>query len=984
MERVPACRRLPISAVLSLALIPIGGRLAAQAPETSALAWRNIGPANMMGRISAVEAHPRDHRFVVVASASGGVFLSENAGVTWRAIFDDYGACSIGAVAFHPENRDVIWVGTGEASNRNSVGWGNGVWKSTDRGRSFTCVGLEDTLQIAEIALHPTDHDVAYVAAVGSLWGPSGSRGLYRTRDGGASWERLGDGLPEAIGCTEVLVHPDDPQHVFCGMYHRVRQPWSMQSGGQGGGLFQSRDGGDTWARLTEGLPTGDTGMIDVAVCLGTPDVMVANIEADESLPEDLSVPGPGVYVSRDRGQTWSYKLRHHTRPFYHGQIDVDPNDPDRIFVVSRDFRVSTDGGETWRGRWWGGGGDDHDFWISPADSRVWYMATDQGCYHTVDDGRTVVGFDNMAIGQYYAIAVGRDDPYHVMGGLQDNALWYGPSNSREPRGILNMHNTWVGEGDGFHCAIDPRDHRTLYLVNHVGFAARLDVVTREHAYITPTPETVSNLADWFDPDHPDEPVRYTIEPGEGWFFARHPQRPRMPPQFRFNWSSPLALSPHDPDTVYFAGNHLFESRDRGDSWRIVSPDLTTNDIDKRRPSEQGGLTRNVTGGENHCTIVTMAVSPLEARELWAGSDDGRVHVSRDGGGSWQDVSAGIFGGAERPRGAAWISRVEPSHFVRGRCYAAVDDHRRDDRRPWIFVTEDHGATWQPCAGGLPADGSVYVVREDLRNPDLLFCGTEFGCFCSLDRGANWSPLGRGLPHGVAVHDLVIQPDCMDLVAGTHGRSIWIQDDVTPLQQWSEREPGLHLFRPRRATTWRTIRLGRKQPSFLFRGENPPPGATLHYALDGEAVDVEVRVSSLDGERVWKRSLSERGAGLHRVLWPLRFDPDGRALKRRLLGALAILEVELADRPEREGLAEIRRRLEGAESVRALNAVRGQLVRDYGAWALGRPLFGARLEPVVAAPGTYRVTVEATVAGERVVRATELVVRDDPLAGGRR
>ena len=455
-----------------------------QAPASSNpiardLRWRNIGPANMMGRIAAIEALSTDYRHVLVASASGGVFKSLNAGITWDPIFDNSGgAGSIGAVAMFEPDPDIIWVGTGEAANRNSSGWGDGIYKTTDGGATWEHLGLEATHHIAEIALHPSDPDIAYAASPGHLWGYSGDRGLFKTTDGGATWTKLGGDLPDdgTTGATEIIMDPRDPDVLFAGMYHRIRQPASMYSGGPAGGIFKSTDAGATWTELTNGLAEGETGMIDLSIHLADPDIMVAAYEADEDIPFDEGLepweqtPGTGIYISEDAGESWKWILRTHTRPFYHGQVQIDPNDPDRIFSVGRQFQVTLDGGETWRGKWWGGGGDDHDFWIAPYDSSIFYTATDQGAHVTVDDGQTVLSLNNMAIGQYYKIGVDMRDPYWVIGGLQDNALWTGPSNSRETRGILNMHNTWLGEGDGFASLVDPTDYRVIYMVNHVGF----------------------------------------------------------------------------------------------------------------------------------------------------------------------------------------------------------------------------------------------------------------------------------------------------------------------------------------------------------------------------------------------------------------------------------------------------------------------------------------------------------------------------------
>jgi len=956
-------------------------------PElVDSLRWRNIGPANMTGRIASVDALNTDHRVVLVGSASGGVFRSDNAGVTWDPIFDAAdGAGSIGAAVFFQGDPDIIWVGTGEAANRNSTGWGDGMWRTTDGGQNWSYLGLGDTGHIAEIATHPTDPDVAYVAAPGHLWGYSGDRGLYKTIDGGTTWSRLTNGLPDdgRTGATEILMDPSEPSVLYVGFYHRIRQPATMQSGGEQGGMFKSTDGGATWTKLTSGLPA-ETGMIDIAIHRTNPRIVVAAVEADDDIPyfseeggsED--VPGGGIYISHDAGATWRWSLRTNVRPFYHGQVDIDPLDPQRIYSVGREFKVTKDGGATWINRWWGGGGDDHDFWIAPYDSSIWYTATDQGAYLTVDDGATVVNFDNMAIGQYYKVGVDMRDPYWVGGGLQDNAIWMGPSNSREVRGILNMHNTWLAEGDGFATWFDPTDWRTMYGVNHVGFAIRLNTETREPVYITPTPETVVNFAEYVDHEFAGEPIRYTIDPGEHWFRYGRPERPLLPPQFRFNWDSPFLISPSNPRVVYFAGNHLFRSQNRGDTWTIISPDLSTNDPELRNPTEQGGLTRSVTGGENHFTIFTVAESPANPSVIWAGTDDGNVQITRDGGVSWTNVRANVPGIPAR----AWINKIEASRFEECRAYLTIDNHRVDDFNAYVYRTDDCGASWHDITSNLPDDGGSYVTVEDPVSPELLFVGTEWGVWATVDGGARWARLDNNLPK-VAVRDLVIHPRDGDLIAGTHGRSIWILDDITPLRattRASLAESGW-LFEPRRATTWVRINLGRKQSHFLFRGENPPYGAILNFHLTDASAAVSLEVEEAAGDARVELAV-EAQSGMNRIVWDLMFPPSVEATAR------FVAECEAAMATLRERVPEAHHTaldaaaaalsaidLKARPATRELNEVRGSLVGEYGAYAWGRPLFPARLERALAAPGTYRVKL--TVDGEVMER--RLDVRDDPL-----
>ncbi|HMQ88828.1 MAG TPA: hypothetical protein PKB07_14635, partial [Flavilitoribacter sp.] len=768
---------------------------------------------------------------------------------------------------------------------------------------------------------------------------------------------------------------PKNPNVLLAGFYQRLREPYWYTSGGPNGGIFKSTDGGRSWHKVTKGLPTGETGMIDISICRKFPNTIVAAVEADENLPP--GVPGSGVYRSDDGGDSWKFMLKHAVRPFYHGQIEIDPVDPQNIYVVSRGFMISNDGGKTFHDRRWRtDGGDDHAMWIAPYDHKIMYLGTDQGLRLSVDGGETFLSFNNIAIGQYYAIGTDMRDPYWVMGGLQDNGLWIGPSNSREVRGILNEHNTWVGEGDGFHSQIDPTDWRTLYLVNHVGFCARLNLETREHTYITPTPETVVNFGDYFDPLFPDSMIRYTIYPGEHWFYGERPERPLLPPQFRFNWSSPLVMSPNNPRTIYFGGSYLFKSVDRGETWRIISPDLTGNDPKWRNPSESGHLTNSVTGGENHFTIITIGESPVNEAVVWAGTDDGFVQVSRNGGTTWTEVGKNLPGMSRR----YWISRVTPSSHVEGRCYVTVDGHRNDDMKPYVFVTEDFGATWTNITADLPPDFSVYVIKEDPVNPDLLFVGTEEAVHFSWNRGKEWHELMADMPT-VAIHDLVIHPRDGDLIAGTHGRSIWILDDISPLRQLNDgmMNNSLYLFHSRRATKWVQVNTGRKQPAFEFRGENPRPGAAIQFYLAEPAPDsVTIRVEDeITGHALaWK---APAHAGINRVYWDMAFPPNdeaGNAARYTLEEGIAVLKTRVEIPALRDSLAVVERQLSGAGiSPKRLNRVRSNLVRDFAGYALGKPLFGSRIGEWEAPSGHYKVTVEA--GGSKATNWIE--IREDPL-----
>mgnify|MGYP001604038656 CR=1 FL=1 len=880
MSLAKPTRLVTLSVAILLPTFFASGAGQAQAPVGATFyadfTWRNIGPANMAGRATDIEAVDDDPATVLVAAASGGVWKSTNAGTTWEPIFDRYGSANIGDVAIFQPNPGIIWVGTGESCVRNSVGWGDGVYKSTDGGKTFTNVGLRDTHHISEVVTHPTNPDIVYVAAQGHLWAHTGERGVFKTIDGGKTWTRLTGGLPEdgKTGASDLKMDSRNPEILYAGFWERQRKPYRFDSGGPNGGIFKSIDGGNTWKKLTAGLPTGDTGKIGIAIYRRNPNILVAIVEhgfqparraGDKPNPDydDLTKLGTGIYRSEDAGKTWKYLSRYNNRPFYYSHIYINPSDDKLVYVLSGSASVSEDGGKTFARTLGGIAGDFHALWIDPNTRSRFYIGNDKGSYVTYDGGKSFIMFDNMAIGQFYAVTLDNRDPYWVYGGLQDNGNWGGPSNSRDWNGILNDHWFKFHSGDGFHTTVDPNDWRTVYTESQGGRINRFDAVFRQKGKsITPAPRTVVNFKDVM-PDFkgPDT---------------------RLPQNFRFNWSSALTLSPHDSRTVYFGGNYLFKSVDRGETWTIISPDLSTNDPVKTNP-ESGGLTRDVTSAETHGTIITIAESPIARGLLWAGTDDGHVQVTRNGGAAWTNVRANIPEAAKD----LWVSRVTPSRFAEGTAYVTLDGHRSDDFRPWIFKTTDYGRTWTKISANLPGDQPVYVMTEDDKNPNLLFAGTEFAAFVSIDGGARWERLMNDLPT-VAVHDLVIHPRDGDLVAATHGRSVWILDDITPLQQLTT--PVLasdaHVFQNRVATLWRGVSRGATRGHMLFMGRNPltidqrPPGnspsdldnrAAVHfYVKSGGKVNIEITDPA---GRDRHTAAIDAHAGINRYYWSLRFDP---------------------------------------------------------------------------------------------------------------
>ncbi len=879
------------------------------------LQWRNIGPANMSGRVTDIEAVESDFSTVFVAAASGGVWKSTNAGTTWAPIFEDYGTSNIGDIDIFQPDPDIVWVGTGESCTRNSIGWGDGVYKSTDGGETFVNVGLEGTHHIGEVLTHPTDPDVVYVAAQGHLWGYTGDRGLFKTSDGGETWERLTNGLPDdnRTGATDLVMDPRDPDVLYVAFWQRLRQPHRFDSGGPNGGIYKSTDGGSSWEKLTDGLPEGDTGKIGLAVSRSNPDVVMAIVEHGFQPPQripgeeineatgepemivnpdvaDMSKLGTGIYRSEDGGGSWEFVNRYNNRPFYYSHIWINPQDDEVVYVLAGSAQISVDGGRSFERSMQGISGDFHALWLNPTNPEIFYVGNDKGPYVTYDHGFHFLMFDNMDLGQFYAIDADMRDPYYVYGGLQDNGNWGGPSNSRDWNGILNDHWFKFHSGDGFHTTVDPNDWRTVYTESQGGNIRRLDAVFRQQGKsITPNVNNVLNIDEYLDPSE-----EVGSGGGRGGFGAN-----RLPrDQFRFNWSSPLILSPHRSTTIYFGGNHVFKSTNRGDTWDIISPDLSYNDPETTDPNT-GGLTRDATGAETHATVLTISESPIKAGVIWAGTDDGRVQVTRDDGGEWVDVRPNVPG---VPRGL-WVSRVAASRFAEGRAYVTFDGHRSDDFRSWVFRTDDYGATWTDIGRTLP-DEPVYVIVEDSKNPDLLFVGTEFAVHGTVDGGDRWVRVMNGMPT-VPVHDLLIHPREGDLIAGTHGRSVWILDDITPLQQLDVEvlAADAFLFENKVATQWRGISRGATRGHKLFMGRNPmtiqqrPPGNSPNELVNTAAInffvgptaagEVTIAISEIDGDGEFETTV-EAHPGINRYFWPMRFgraDAAGRGGGRGAGGA---------------------------------------------------------------------------------------------------
>jgi photosystem II stability/assembly factor-like uncharacterized protein len=972
------------------------------------LHWRSIGPANMVGRISDFEALDSDFTQVLVGTASGGVYKSVNAGTTWEPIFDKYGAASIGDVAFFQKDPQIIWVGTGEECVRNSVAWGDGVYKSTDGGKTFTRMGLETTQTIGRVITHPTDPNVVYVAASGHPWGYSGDRGLFKTTDGGATWIKLAGGLPNdgKTGAIDLVMDPTDPQTLYVSFWQRLRRPWRFDSGGPNGGVFKTTDGGATWTKLTQGLPSGELGRIGLAISRSNPKVLMAIVEAtfqpqamiregSEQKPnpdyEDMSKLGSGVYRSEDAGASWTFMNRQNVRPFYYSHIYINPLEDKWVYTLASTMSFSDDGGKTFS-QVTGLHPDFHTMWIDPTNKNRFYVGQDGGASLTYDHGKTWLFYDNITAAQFYAVSADMRDPYYVYGGLQDNGTWGGPSMSREGQVLTDF---WfnIGGGDGFHTQNDPQDWRTVYAESQGGAIQRVNVETRDSKQIRPTPMNILNYKEFFPPAPPAKKTPASKPAAKTGAQAGGPpaQFRRQAGPFRFNWSTPILISPHNPETVYFGGNYLLKSVDRGDHWMIISKDLTTNDKPKydpenkpKGPGPTGGMTPDVTGAETHCTIITISESPRIPGLIWVGTDDGNVQLTQNGGTTWTNVRANIKGA---PPGI-WCSRVEASRFDDGTCYVTFDGHRSDDFHPYVFKTTDFGKTWTAISAGIPDGQSVYVIREDPVAKNLLFLGTEFGVFFSRDTGASWTSLKLNMPT-VAFHDLYIHPRDNDLIAGTHGRGIWILDDISALRQATDGVIGhdAALFQPGKpGTQWlRLDRGGYGRGDFFFKGENPPDGAQIDYYLKAKPqgpATLEIADPAGTGKTTYM--LDDAVPGINRIAWDLRFDPPSTTtqtlvnnIKRQIDQAL--LRTDVTDE-QKAALKQAEADLDKwGTNFRKVSEIQRNV------FSIIRPGFGmyfGRMRGMGgqnAEPGTY--AVKLTLGGKTYT--TTVAVRADPMLAGK-
>src|SRR5881396_1041572 len=835
--------RLIIPAFLSLILVSPSVFGANEAPYNSGtisgLGARNIGSATMSGRISAIAGVKESSGKITlfVGAASGGIWKSDDGGTRFRPVFDEQPVQSIGAIAIDPKNSRNIWVGTGESWTRNSVSIGDGIYKSSDGGETWTNAGLPNSERIAQIVVSPKNSDTVFASVPGALWSDSADRGLYRTTDGGKNWGLVLKGSNLSTGCSTVAIDPNDSNVMFAALWDFRRKGWTFRSGGDGpnapsgSGLFRSNDGGNTWNEITaensKGFPKKPYGRIAVAIAPSNSKRIYTFVESTDS----------ALFVSDDGGSAWDKRDKSQWmvwRPFYFANLIVDPKNPDRLFKTGGSMIVSEDAGKSFAAV---GGmhGDVHCVWIDPTNPQTVFSGDDGGMWYSYNSGSKWWKGDNLPVSQFYHVSVDDQDPYRVYGGLQDNSSWVGES--QYPGGITNHRWENMYNGDGFWIFPDPADPDYIYAEYQGGEIGRVNRYTHEARNIKP--------------------------------------RPNYKEKLRFNWNTPIALSPNDKGTIYVGAQFLFRSRDHGQNWERISPDLTTNDPQKQKQEQSGGVTVDNSSAEMHTTIYSISESPKQKGLIWVGTDDGNLQFTRDGGKTWTNVVGNIPG---LPKNS-WVNWVQASNFNAGTAYAAFDRHTFGDMAPYLFKTSDYGKTWTPLASAEDAKGVrgyAHVIKEDLVKPDLLFLGTEFGLWVSIDSGKNWAQFkGNHFP-AVAIRDLAIQPRENDLVLGTHGRGIWIIDDIVPLRGLTPDLLKQDVAFVSASPVQQRIegQGGWANGEAVFVGDNPPDAAVINYYQRERHLFGKMKLEVLDSSgRVVDQLPASKRPGLNRVTWTMRAKP---------------------------------------------------------------------------------------------------------------
>ena len=827
MTRIPTLRsglRLLAGACLLAGSLP--AEVKVDSATFGAIEARPIGPAVTSGRIAAIDGVATDPRTIYVGAAGGGVWKTVNGGTTFKPIFDKY-TQSIGAIAVdqaHPAN---VWVGTGEVWVRNSTSVGTGIYKTTDAGDNWKFMGLPNSERIGKIVVDPKNSDVVYVAVLGHLWDANEDRGLYKTSDGGKTWEKILY-VNADTGCSDVAVDAQEPHVLYASMWQYRRYPWTFKSGGPGSGLYRSIDSGKTWEKVKAGLPEGDLGRIAIALSPSRSSTVYAVVESKKS----------ALYRSDDLGKTWTSVNTQPTmgvRPFYFSLLVADPKDYNRIYKPGFTLAASKDGGKTFTTLGAGLNGsvhsDLHALWIDPSQPSTLYLGTDGGVYKSLDYCVTWSFLRNLPVGQFYHVTFDMARPYNVYGGLQDNGSWAAPSQGRG--GIENKDWLNVGIGDGFNAFADPLEKDIVYAEYQNGRLLRYHRSTGEMKSISPYPK-----------------------PGE--------------PKLRFNWNTPFLVSPNDSHVLYVGAQYVYRSRDRGESWERISDDLTTNDPEKQKQEQSGGITIDNSSAENHCTVYAVAESPMDANLIWAGTDDGNLQITRDGGKTWKNVISNVKGVPKN----TLVSSIEASRFQPGAAYVTFDGHQTGDMKTYIYKTTDFGATWTSISTDA-VKSFAHIVREDRVKPDLLFVGTEFGLFLTVDGGRQWAQFTGNLPN-VAVRDLAIHPRESDLVIATHGRGVYIVDDITPIRQITPEvlESTLKVLTPQPAP----IRFSPIEQSFggsdEFAGENSPEVAYVIYYLKERHTIGDFKIQMFDAANHLISTLAPgMRRGINRVPWPMRLKP---------------------------------------------------------------------------------------------------------------
>ncbi len=946
----------------------------------SGLDMRNIGSATMSGRVAALDAvNEKDGKITIfVGAASGGVWKSDDGGTTFAPVFDKQPVQSIGAITIDDRNHDVIWVGTGEPWTRNSVSIGNGIYRSDDGGDTWQYLGLPESERISAILVDPRDSRTVYACVPGKLWSDSPDRGLYKTTDNGRHWSLVLAGTNLSTGCASVAMDPKQPDSLFASLWDFRRKGWEFRSGGEsadapsGSGLFHSRDGGAHWTELTPGanagLPEKPYGRIALAIAPSDPKIVYALIESTDS----------ALYRSDDGGQTWEARDKSQMmvwRPFYFANLIVDPTNPDRLFKPDLGLIMSVDGGKSFSDVSGGTHGDHHVEWINPEDPMHVITGDDGGLWQSRDGGNTWWMQNNLPISQFYHVSVDQADPFRVYGGLQDNSSWVGQS--AYPGGITNSQWENMYGGDGMWMWADPSDPDYLYAEYQGGTIARINRHTHEMRSIQPT-------ADY----------------GE---------------KLRFNWNTPIALSPNENGTIYIGAQYLFRSRDQGQSWDRISPDLTTNDPERQQQEHSGGITVDNSAAEMNTTIYSISESPRQAGLIWVGTDDGNVQLTRDGGANWTNVIDNIDG---VPRGS-WVSWVEASRFDPAAAFVAFDRHTFGDMAPYIYATDDYGRHWHALV--TPDDdkglrGYVHIIRQDPVKAGLLYAGTEFGLWISIDGGGHWAQFKGGDFPAVAVRDIAIQDRDHDLVLATHGRGIWIIDDITPLRALSPEILNSEFsFLPSRPIQQRIESFGGwSEGDATFTGPNPPEGAVITWYQKSRHLFGKIGIEILDGDgKLIDTVPASVRRGINRVTWNMRLDPPRTPPAAQLafnatrgprvvpgtytvrltkgeqshtepmtIGLDRRVQFSVADRQAQFDAAMQVRELFGdmTDLVFQLNAVRGQAATMAGKLPADDPL-RAQLDALAGKADGFRQRVVATTQGGAITGELRLREYTDDLYG---